>query len=288
MIKYELNPDFTVRRMTRTEVAVAEGWAAMEGWNPGNYDADYFYSTDPCGFLAGELGGRLIGCIFAVSYSDDFVFIGCYLVRPEFRNRGFGKAIWKAALTHLDNRNIGLDSVLEQEDNYRASGFSRAYLNLRFQGTVGGDVQSNVSENVVPLSKVPLADVIKYDSELFPAPRPQFLQNWINQAEGASFGLLQIGHLKGYGIIRACKVGFKIEPLFADDENIAEALFGALTEYAGGETVFMDIPEVNPSAILLAERHGMKMFTKAVRMYNRSAPELPMNRIFGVTTLQLG
>jgi len=108
---------FKVRRMSRSEVAEAEGWAAKEGWSPGKYDADYFYSADPGWFFAGELAGRLIGCIFAVSYSDDFGFLGCYLVCPQFRRKGLGGAIWNADQNHLGKRNIGLRRLIIRDSS---------------------------------------------------------------------------------------------------------------------------------------------------------------------------
>jgi hypothetical protein len=47
--------------MTRDEVNLAIAWAASEGWNPGLYDAESFYATDPNGFLLGEINHEPIG-----------------------------------------------------------------------------------------------------------------------------------------------------------------------------------------------------------------------------------
>ncbi|HWQ19247.1 MAG TPA: GNAT family N-acetyltransferase [Methanotrichaceae archaeon] len=270
--------------MTRPDVQIGQDWAAKEGWNPGRYDADSFYSADPDGFFLGEIDGLPIGCISAVRHDDSFGFLGCYFIVPEFRKRGYGIRIWNTAIAHLAGRNAGLDSVMSQEEIYRRSGFKRAYFNLRFQGLGGGAMPSGV----VRLSDVPFEEIAEYDCHLFPAPRPSFLWNWIRLPHGASFGVLKNGHLSGYGVIRACKVGFKIGPLFADDEKIAETLFLALASHADSAVIFMDVPEVNPAAVALAERHGMKKFMQAVRMYSKGTPDMPMDRIFCVTTLQLG
>ncbi|MDS3860397.1 hypothetical protein RIF25_06200 [Thermosynechococcaceae cyanobacterium BACA0444] len=50
------------------EVPELPGWAAAEGWNPGQFDATRFYNTDPAGFFMGELEGEPIACIPGVSY----------------------------------------------------------------------------------------------------------------------------------------------------------------------------------------------------------------------------
>jgi hypothetical protein len=55
--------NYSIRTMTRDEVNLAIAWAASEGWNPGLYDAESFYATDPNGFLLGEINHELIAVI---------------------------------------------------------------------------------------------------------------------------------------------------------------------------------------------------------------------------------
>jgi hypothetical protein len=81
--------------------------------------------------------------------------------------------------------------------------------------------------------------------------------------------------------------GFKVGPLFADDEQFAEELFCALTANMSG-TVFLDAPEANPAAVALARRHGKREVFATARLYTKEAPPLPLERIFGVTSLELG
>ena len=104
--------DFQIRVMRREEVALAIDLAAAEGWNPGINDAACFFTADANGFLIGELAGNMVGCISAVSYAGRFGFVGLYIVRPEFRGRGFGIQLWQAAMARLQGHNIGLDGVL--------------------------------------------------------------------------------------------------------------------------------------------------------------------------------
>ncbi|MCZ7401320.1 MAG: GNAT family N-acetyltransferase [Candidatus Methanoperedens sp.] len=278
------NEKFIIRTMQRDDVDSALDRAAKEGWNPGIHDADRFYYTDPRGFFIGEIDGEPIGCIAAVAYNESFGFIGLYIVKPGFRGKGYGIALWKSGMNHLGNRTIGLDGVIDQQENYKKSGFRLAYHNIRYEGIGEG----SVSQGVVDLTGIPFEELVAYDSQLFSVPRPQFLKRWINQPEGAALGFLKRGKLAGYGVIRACHEGFKIGPLFADEEQIAEDLFNSLTGKNTGETVFLDTPEANPAAIALAKRHGMTMVFETARMYNKKAHPLPLHRIFGVTSLELG
>jgi len=96
------------------------------------------------------------------------------------------------------------------------------------------------------------------------------------------------GKLHGYGVVRRCRSGCKIGPLFADDARVAERLFLGLRARAAGEAIFLDVPETNAGAVALAERHRMAPVFETARMYTKCAPHAPMERCFGVTTFELG
>jgi ribosomal protein S18 acetylase RimI-like enzyme len=274
---------FAVRRMSRSELDLAIEWAALEGWNPGLHDADAFYSTDPEGFFLGVIDEEPISCISAVAYDDRFGFIGFYIVRPAFRGRGFGTELWNSAMAYLGSRTIGLDGVVAQQRNYEKSGFRFAYRNVRYEG----DAVEAPPVGVVDLAAIPFAQVEAYDAALFPARRTSFLRRWISRPEGAALGVLRNGQLAGYGVVRSARSGRRIGPLFADSEQIAEDLFRALAGSADGPFQ-LDAPEVNPAAIALARRHGMRPVFETARMYTGTVPAFPREHVFGVTTFELG
>lgn len=277
--------------MAPSEVQLALDWAAQEGWNPGLQDATAFYAADSSGFLVSELDGEPIGCISAVRYSAQFGFIGLYIVQPQYRGRGYGMQLWETALQGLTNRldqegsSIGLDGVLEREAVYRQAEFKAAYRHIRHvHYPMPFD---RVPDEVISLTNVPLETIALYDAELFPVSRPQFLEPWI-RLSGAAYGVMEGGRLVGYGVLRPCRQGFKIGPLFAETLEIADSLFRALTHHAGGQPVFIDIPDVNSALPVLVERYQLQPVFTCVRMYWGSEVNLDVERIFGVTTLELG
>lgn len=281
------NHRYTIRAMTRQQVDIAIDWAAAEGWNPGLYDADCFYAADPNGFLVGLLGDEPIATVSVVKYGDSFGFLGFYIVKPEYRGRGYGIQIWNAGLAYLRGRTIGLDGVVAQQENYKKSGFTLAYRNIRYQGAGGGDYPTD--SGIVPLSTIPFDAICAYDKPFFPDTRMQFLKRWIDQPHGTAIGILQNRKLSGYGILRICRSGYKVGPLFADSPELAEHLFLTLKAHAPeGAPVFLDTPAVNSAAVELAERHDMIVAFETARMYTGKSPELPINRLFGVTTFELG
>jgi len=279
--------NYNIREMTREDVDMALEWAAAEGWNPGRNDADCFLAADPNGFLVGVLGDEPIATISVVKYGGSFSFLGFYIVKPEYRGRGYGLQIWEAALSSLTGRTVGLDGVIEQQENYRKSGFSLAYRNIRYQGFGTGSGTSD--PEIVPLSRIPFPETAAYDKPFFPDDRTDFLQCWIRKPEHTALGILRNGKLSGYGVLRPCYEGCKVGPLFADTPEQAERLFVALKSYVPlNAPIFLDIPEVNPAATTLAQRHDLTISFETARMYKGKPPTLPIERLFGVTTFELG
>jgi hypothetical protein len=279
--------EYKIRPMAKNELNLAITWAAAEGWNPGLHDADSYFAADPSGFLVGLLEGKPIATLSAVKYGNDFGFIGFYIVMPEYRHQGYGIPIWNAGLKSLAGRNIGLDGVVDQQANYKKSGFSLAYRNVRYEGPGGGDYPEGA--DLVDLASVPLDTIASYDEPFFPANRPNFCKSWVRQPASHALGVYQSGNLYGYAVIRPCRVGYKIGPLYADSASIAEALFLGLKSKVSPQTpIFLDVPEVNQAAVALAEKYTMQMKFETARMYNRSIPDLPLNRTFGITSFEVG
>ncbi len=277
---------FAVRTMRRREVEVAVDWAAQEGWNPGNHDAEAFYAADPEGFFIAELDGEPIGSVSVVNYSATFAFAGLYILKPEYRNRGYGSRLFAAGMAHAGDRNIGGDGVLAMQEKYRTrSGFTLAYRNIRFEGAGGG----NEPEGPVDIAGVPFEPLAAYDARHFPASRPRFLAAWVRQEGACGRAVLgEDGDVAGYGVIRRCRHGYKIGPLFADTPEIAGEIFLALSAQASSGPVYLDVPEPNAAAVALAQRQGMVPVFETARIYTKAVPDLPLDEVFGVTSFELG
>jgi predicted N-acetyltransferase YhbS len=276
----------TIRSMTAEEVSIAVDWAANEGWNPGVGDAASFYATDPEGFLIGYLGEEPVACISAVGYGDDYGFLGFYIVKPEHRGKGFGLRLWNVGMEHLKGRNVGLDGVIEQVANYERSGFKLVYRNVRYAGVTA---KADRVLGVIALDQVPFEQVLAFDSRHVAAPRPGFLKAWLGAGGSKGQAVMRAGVLKGYGLIRPCREGYKVGPLFADEPIDAERLFvSLLAAVVPDRPVYIDVPEVNLEAAWLTDLYNMTPVFETARMYNRATPDLPLQSIYGVTSLELG
>lgn len=279
-----------LRPLVRSEVEELVGWAAAEGWNPGHADADVFLATDPEGFHGIEREGELLGAGSIVSYAGEHGFLGLFIVRPDLRGEGLGRLIWDALCERLRARlargaAIGLDGVPAMEGFYARSGFRITHRNLRMQAT--GEAAPS-DPRLRPLSSLPFEQVSALDRAHFGFPREAFLRPWIDPPGGLGLGLLDGDELRAMGVARPCREGFKVGPLFAPGRDGAERIFAALSDHAAGQPLLLDVPEHNREAMALAAAHGMREVFACARMYAGPAPELPWERIYGVTTFELG
>jgi len=277
---------FTIRTMRPAEISLAVDWAAAEGWNPGTADAACFASVDAEGFLIGELDGTPAATVSCVNYDERFAFLGFYIVRADLRGKGYGLRIWDAAIAHAGTRVIGLDGVTAQQENYKKSGFQLAYANVRYGGTVAASAAPRA--DIIELSDVPIAAVEVGDAMVFPAPRSAFLRTWIGSPGHIGCAVMRDGRLSSWGVIRPCRIGFKIGPLVADDRVGAEAVLSALIARVGGGEIFLDVPGINGEAAALARDFGLAPVFQTARMYTGAIPPLRLERVFGVTTFELG
>ena len=282
--------ELVIRAMARPELDTLVQWAADEGWNPGLNDGQIFWDTDPAGFVAAEVGGELIGGGSIVSYAGRFGFMGLFIIRPDQRRQGLGEQLWAHRRDLLISRLqlpavIGMDGVFDMQGFYARGGFVFYNRDLRFAGIGAAD---RPEKGLVDLGAVSFADLSCYDAAHFPAPRERFLKAWISQPGSRALGAVRDGILRGYGVVRPCRQGSKIGPLFAADGETADALFRTLGDIAPGEPIFLDVPENNPQAVALAQRHRMREVFGCARMYYGPPPFLPYGEIFGVTTFELG
>ncbi|MGW6564156.1 GNAT family N-acetyltransferase [Streptomyces sp. NPDC054975] len=289
---------------TLQDWAVVRRWAVAEGWNPGVADADAFFAQDPEGFFLGRVDGEPVSAISVVNYSDRYAFLGFYLVRPDRRGLGHGLATWRAALAHAGDRTVGLDGVPDQQDNYRRSGFSSVHRTARYVGepaaprgaatdphVVTGAPHSATDPHVVPAHAVDPVALAAYDSACHPAERPRFLAAWLATPGHRALARVVDGRLTGYGVVRPAEDEARVGPLFADTPADAAALLDALTAEArafGSERIAIDMPEANPAAARLALDRGLEPTFETARMYTGPVRPIAQERVFGVTTLELG
>lgn len=278
--------DLSFGTATLADLETALIWAAQEGWNPGQDDAEAFWAADPNGFFVARLSGEIIAAISVVNHCDSMAFLGLYLCKPEFRAQGVGFALWRHALRHAGTRCVGLDGVAEQEANYAKSGFVRTGTTTRLQGkapktTIEGTRAFDAARD--------FAAVATLDQRANGYSRPRFLTNWV--AEGGATRktvvFSQNGEVSGFATIRLCQEGAKIGPITAPDTSTALALLSAAAASFDIRNVTLDLPDYAIEFHKALERRGFVKTFETARMYFGSPPTpSPLN--MAIATMELG
>ncbi|MGI5448236.1 GNAT family N-acetyltransferase [Streptomyces sp. CA-243310] len=277
---------FEIGGASAADMDMIRAWADEEGWNPGDTDRFAFAVADPDGFLVGRLDGEPVACVSAVRYGTGFGFIGLYIARPRVRGQGYGIRLWKAGMSRLDGRLVGLDGVVEQQDNYRRSGFRPAWNNVRHEGVpqAGGDG----GVHVVDAATLPFSRLAAYDRKFFPEPRDAFLSAWTGLPGRTALAAVRDGRVEGLGVVRPCSGASRVGPLYAATPEVAAALLRRLAEHAPGGEIAVDVPDANPTATALLAGLGLVPTFEAARMYTGPAPTVDLPGLYGVASLELG
>lgn len=265
-------------------------WAELEGWNPGPHDADVYWETDPNGFYGYFYKGDLIAGGSIVSYNNEFGFMGFFIVKPEYRSLGIGRKLWyqrrDALLARLNkDASIGMDGVVDMQPFYQKGGFEIAYRDIRYEKT--GE-SFHIDKNISPINKNDIEEILKYDKQCFGFSRPKFITPWLELPDNKMFKYMKNGQIKGFSIVRKAYKGYKICPLFADDEHIAKELYKACLNSVVNEPLYLDIPVINKGALKLVEEFDANYIFECARMYYGKAPNVETDKIYGVTTFELG
>ncbi len=275
-----------IRLLRQDGVERLISWAATEGWNPGLADAAAFHAADPEGFLGAFVNDEMVAGISAMRYGADFGFIGLYICRPDWRGKGYGKAVWDAAMQRLEGRIVGLDGVPEQQQNYASMGFRAVYQTRRWSGVFPGSF-STPDAAIVDAARLPLSAVAEFDRSGFFAPRLAFLEAWLSVPHKAR-ACTRAGKIVGYGVVRRCLDGFKIGPLFAETVEDAHALMQDLARGCEEQVFHLDIPDTASSFVRLLVSNGFQPGFATARMYRGDPPVVQQSWVQAVTSLELG
>lgn len=273
------------RRMELGDLVTVLGWAAAEGWNPGQEDAAAFLAADPDGFFLAEEDGRPVAAISVVAHSDAMAFLGLYLCVPDRRGRGIGKALWDHALTHAGARTVGLDGVPDQQANYAASGFVTAGATRRFEGAW----PARPDPAIGPAEPEELPALIALDAAALGYAKPSFLRSWCAPTPTRRT-LVQRGAPgpAGFATWRRCGHGVKIGPLVAGDPAGALALIGAVAAETGeAGPLVLDVPDAQGALTDACRAAGMACSFTTARMYRGPAPQAGP-QVAAAGTLELG
>ena len=133
-----------------------------------------------------------------------------------------------------------------------------------------------------------------YDASVFGSERHAFLSKWLRMIGSHARVAIDIeGYIVGYTVARPTfiKQSYKIGPLYADSDEVAEKLLKAvfeelLRQEKPAPVVCIDAPTEKASK--LCERLQGKRSLELVYMVMNDLPDACFEKWFGCTTVQFG
>jgi len=272
-----------------------------EGWGPGLKDAECFMACDPTAGFVGELNGKPICCATMAKYGDSFAFGGSYIVSKEYRGREYGKKIYDAGMASAKHfPSIALISGLKQEEMNKCNGFRSQFYGAFFVFNIPttiacfSETSKRLPVKIKSIEEVNMQALFMYDATAFGFERHAFLSKWLRMTGShARVAIDSEGCTVGYTVARPTfiKGSYKIGPLFADSEAIAEKLLKAvfeelLRQEKPSPVVCIDAP--TEKATKLCERLQGKRSFELVYMVTNDLPDACFDKWFGYTTVQFG
>jgi GNAT superfamily N-acetyltransferase len=262
---------------------------AEQGWNAGIHDVETFTEVDPDAWIVAEIGEQPVGIVLATRWSESHGWIGLYLVRAEFRGRGIGLELFRAALARLAPRSVGLDGDARQQANYRRSGFVNVHANTRWRGPARMWRARTDAAEVVDARSLPVEPLVDLDARAVGTPRPRLVRAWLAQPEASHVALLRDGDVTGLATARPARSGWKIGPLYAPDASGAAALLAAVTrDLNPDDEWWLDTPNPNAAAMALMENNGAIAVPTSGRMVRGQGPVGDTSVMFALLAHEVG
>ena len=303
------NEEFRLRLITSVKELESILIKAMvdEQWWPGLQDAQSYLASDPTissETLIGELDGKAIGSILLTKYGDSFGFVGSFIMNKEYRERGYGRKIFDAALASVKppSRNLAMVSLPHLATTYAKRGFREHFKVKHFEFHIPTALPcfSEVSEKsyakIGCVGEVDQQALLKYDTEVFGLPRHAFLTKWLRAQHGHSrVAIDKEGAIAGFVATRptfAKEEGYRIGPLYADSQSIAVELLKSVFEELLQQSYRSPIVRATilpQNAMAIAEKlQGKIIFDDLPYMSTKGLPNASFDKWFAITDYTLG
>lgn len=114
-----------IRALEPVDVAQAIALSQAVGWSQTPADWRLAIEMNPSGCFAMDCDGGLVATTTTIRYGTELAWVGMVLTHPEFRGRGYARALMERALDHLsDVQTVKLDATEMGRPLYKKLGFT--------------------------------------------------------------------------------------------------------------------------------------------------------------------
>jgi GNAT superfamily N-acetyltransferase len=244
-------------------------WANLEGWSGDEYERDFLKSRHPDLVLGAFIDEKCVGIITGALHVKS-AWISHFIVNPQYRFQGIGKALFEHLLQILENLRpqIWLHAAPNMAPFYAKYGFEKTGEVYRY--TYKSPQKSFYFEPHPNLEKPHLTQkILKLDQNAFGDNRKDYLKYSFNHPSS-----LLLANLKGFLHSRMMEGKYLfVGPFAAQDFETADYLLRGLLFYRGAKPIILDTP-AKPKALELLENAHFKQ-SKTMYEMSRGKKNLP-------------
>lgn len=287
-----MSPALHLRCLTQTDLPFADLVRALAGWNQTICDWERFLAMEPDGCFLAEWEGAVAGTATTIIYGAELAWIGMLMVRPEFRQRGIGRALMQRCIEHLRSRGVGcikLDATLAGKRVYAGMGFQDEWTLTRWERAPGHRQTTTSGKSLRDWREADLSAIDELDATAFGVSRRRLLQTLVAQGRHALVLESDPGVVAGYGMMREGTRALYLGPVVARSIDAALPIMAALLQECDGNAVFWDIPDRQCAAVSWAEENGFKAQRSLTRMFlGENATPGDREKIFAIAGPEIG
>ena len=244
-----------MRLLTPADIPGGMRLKAAASWNQTEADWRNILAIAPESCFGIECDGTLRSTTTAICYGRELAWIGMVLTDPEYRGRGFARALLEHALDYLRRERvhwIKLDATAMGRPVYERLGFRDEALIERWERKPGAVPASGGATGPFVLDAA-------LDREAFGADRAPLLRALARMEAASVAGA-------GFAMGRAGSTASYFGPCVARSKEAARELLGWFLLRHSEESVYWDILAANGDAIELARAYGFERARELMRM----------------------
>ena len=263
----------SLRPMQLADIDAGLKLCRAAGWNQHAGEWELFLRCSPGGCLVSlSDDGQITGSVTTIRYGEHVAWISMLLVFPEYRNKGVGQQLLRAACEALqDVETVKLDATPAGREVYLRNAFHDEYGITRFVSRQRKWQPGKKSCKPIATA-ADLPGVREFDAKVFGADRAALLQ-WLVDAAP------ELAHHKREGdeIVAFClgRRGFlynHIGPVVASSAEDAAELVTAAVEQCDDRPVIIDVPRPEPEWLRWLAAYGFTPLRDFTRMFTGPNP----------------
>lgn len=265
--------EFHLRQMEDADLSAALQLSTGAGWNQTSSDWQLFLSNNPSGCFVGVAGGGVVGTVTTIRYGGA-AWISMLLVHPDYQGKGLGKALFRAALQHLQDVPVQkLDATPAGRPLYEKMGFilEEAWDRWHCPSWQGDAVLPNA--HLTPYQDRHCGAVLKLDQVTFGLNRGPVLQSLLQGPAPHQSVCTNGEDIQGFA---ACRPGvryWQVGPLTAAHLTMAQELVRHVLQPLRGRAIILDVPQARSEWGHWLEQQGFTRQRPLYRMVRGAVPQ---------------